>query len=441
MQVPPTSTPATPATSKAGGVPHDAGQADTEFGVVLNKEISSDQARDRRALSKNSDVPREGKLKEDPKADLKADLKGEPHVSQGPEDASSSRPLDRSVVLPVDRERRVFQTPLGGPDVESTALPQSSVTAAEHEDDKPALFATQDAAMTTCPIAALLPTPVESMQEPAVAAALDAGPMIDSVSAPAERFPERTRSAFHRMEDAGKTAGSRRPPDLLVERPIPDSSETERATFEAPLDSLPAPEGNRTAERGMATIVEALRQGPLQPEVIQHVAPSAVEFTRSPSSSSLDSTEAISTIGSERLHPKVGTSAWETALSQRISWMIGDQQHTASLRLEPPDLGVLHVVVTVSQDQATAAFVAAEPEVRRALEAAIPRLREMMDTAGIQLGDATVSAGTSGNENAPPSTRYLPPDGPSDSPLRGPSVTDDRVQTVVISRGLVDTFA
>ncbi|MCU6502357.1 flagellar hook-length control protein FliK [Rugamonas sp. A1-17] len=69
------------------------------------------------------------------------------------------------------------------------------------------------------------------------------------------------------------------------------------------------------------------------------------------------------------------------------------------MELNPPDLGPLQVVLSVNKDQATAAFSSAQPEVRQALEAAMPKLREMMSDAGIQLGNATVSAGMSDQNN------------------------------------------
>jgi flagellar hook-length control protein FliK len=56
-------------------------------------------------------------------------------------------------------------------------------------------------------------------------------------------------------------------------------------------------------------------------------------------------------------------------------------------------------VLNVSNDSASASFSSAQPEVRAALEAAMPRLREMMADAGIQLGNATVSSGMSDQNN------------------------------------------
>ncbi|MGN6703612.1 MAG: flagellar hook-length control protein FliK, partial [Burkholderiaceae bacterium] len=104
--------------------------------------------------------------------------------------------------------------------------------------------------------------------------------------------------------------------------------------------------------------------------------------------------------GADRLAPQVGTPAWDQALGQKIVWMVGSAQQTASLSLNPPDLGPLQVVLSVSNTQASATFVAAQPEVRQALEAAMPRLRDMMSDAGIQLGQASVNAGMPNGQQA-----------------------------------------
>ncbi|SFU72536.1 flagellar hook-length control protein FliK [Nitrosospira multiformis] len=92
-----------------------------------------------------------------------------------------------------------------------------------------------------------------------------------------------------------------------------------------------------------------------------------------------------------RLEPRVGTGSWDNALGQRVLWMVSHQHQIAELNLNPPELGPLQVVLSVNSDQASAAFVSQNPEVRQALEAALPRLKEMMAESGINLGNATVS--------------------------------------------------
>lgn len=144
-----------------------------------------------------------------------------------------------------------------------------------------------------------------------------------------------------------------------------------------------------------------------------------------------------------RLAPTVGTAAWGQALGDKLVWMAAGTQQTASLTLNPPNLGPLQIVLHVTNDQATASFFSAQPEVRHALEAAFPRLREMMNDAGIQLGQATVSADTPQQQNDTPdrqAQRIVPPFHGADA---GAPAGLQAVQAPIrqSGRGLVDTFA
>lgn len=91
-----------------------------------------------------------------------------------------------------------------------------------------------------------------------------------------------------------------------------------------------------------------------------------------------------------KLMPQVGTQAWDAALGQKMVWMVAGAQQSATLTLNPPDLGPLQVVLHVNNSHANATFVSGQADVRQALEAALPKLREMLNDAGIQLGQANV---------------------------------------------------
>ena len=95
------------------------------------------------------------------------------------------------------------------------------------------------------------------------------------------------------------------------------------------------------------------------------------------------------------LAPPLGATGWDNALGQKVLWMVSSQQQVVELTLNPPDLGPLQVVLSINNDQASATFVSPHADVRQALEAALPRLREMMADSGISLGNTTVSADTS----------------------------------------------
>lgn len=152
------------------------------------------------------------------------------------------------------------------------------------------------------------------------------------------------------------------------------------------------------------------------------------------------SLSALHEAAAPRLAPQVGTTAWNQALGEKIVWMATAAQQTATLTLNPPNMGPLQVVINLSNDQATANFFSAQPEVRQALEAAFPRLREMMNEAGIALGQATVSSETpQQNERdarqAQGIARALPG---TDDALVGLQAGQLPIRQ---SRGLVDTFA
>jgi flagellar hook-length control protein FliK len=153
---------------------------------------------------------------------------------------------------------------------------------------------------------------------------------------------------------------------------------------------------------------------------------------------------AASSAAGNALAPSVGSAAWGQALGEKIVWMAAGAQQTASLTLNPPNLGPLQVVINVNNDQATASFFAAQPEVRQALEAAMPKLREMMNESGIQLGQATVSAEQQQqqfNEAANREARRTATPYPGATGSGDTAIQSLPAQIRQSGRGLVDTFA
>jgi len=160
-----------------------------------------------------------------------------------------------------------------------------------------------------------------------------------------------------------------------------------------------------------------------------------------PSLQALQHAAAPVQAATEKLAPSVGSPGWDQALGQKVVWMVAGGQQSASLTLNPPDLGPLQVVLNVDNSTAHATFTAAQPEVRQALEAALPKLRDMLGNAGIQLGQATVNSGAQNQQQAPDrqfsqGARHAERiDSRGDASLRV-----GRVQAAVSGQGLVDTF-
>ena len=110
---------------------------------------------------------------------------------------------------------------------------------------------------------------------------------------------------------------------------------------------------------------------------------------------SLATANAANGVGAgDRIAARVGTPAWDNQIGQKIVWMVAGKEQSASLTLNPPDMGPMQVVLSVTNDHATVTFSATTPEVRQALEDAMPKLREMMSESGIALGNASVNDGS-----------------------------------------------
>lgn len=89
--------------------------------------------------------------------------------------------------------------------------------------------------------------------------------------------------------------------------------------------------------------------------------------------------------------------AWAAEVGNQVVWMLNRNESKAELVLTPSSLGKLGVSIQMNGEQTSAHFVAATQAAREALEHAMPRLREMLQQAGIQLGQANVS--TSGEQH------------------------------------------
>ena len=89
----------------------------------------------------------------------------------------------------------------------------------------------------------------------------------------------------------------------------------------------------------------------------------------------------------------VGDPAWGSAIGERLVWMVKGDHQVAELKITPPNLGPMEIKLTINHDQASVNFVSHHALVRDALEAAIPRLREMLAEQSINLVQADVGSG------------------------------------------------
>lgn len=94
----------------------------------------------------------------------------------------------------------------------------------------------------------------------------------------------------------------------------------------------------------------------------------------------------------DALMQKMLNPQWGKALGDRAIMMAQQGPRAAEIRLDPPELGMLKIRVHVAPgDQVTITFAAPNAAVKEAIEANMPRLRELFQDQGMQLADAAVS--------------------------------------------------
>ena len=91
-------------------------------------------------------------------------------------------------------------------------------------------------------------------------------------------------------------------------------------------------------------------------------------------------------------------AGFDEGFGTRLVWMAEQRVGHAEIRLNPEHVGPIEVRVQLDGEQVRAEFHSAHAEVRQAIEASLPRLRELLAQHGLQLGQADVGQGQAGGD-------------------------------------------
>ncbi|MDE2584739.1 MAG: flagellar hook-length control protein FliK, partial [Betaproteobacteria bacterium] len=194
----------------------------------------------------------------------------------------------------------------------------------------------------------------------------------------------------------------------------------------------------------LATFEKALGKAEATLDTSQASAPEAPQGAHAIHALTHTNTTVATTKAEIQVQTPVRDTNWGNEVGQKIVWMANQDKQTAQLTLNPPQLGPLEVSLKIDGDQATAVFVSAHAEVREAIEAALPRLREMMGAAGLELGQANVSSQSfqQQSDQARQQQGASPRGGTEGGILATASESAGAVRQISRSgNGLVDTFA
>ncbi|MBL1274719.1 MAG: flagellar hook-length control protein FliK [Ectothiorhodospiraceae bacterium] len=205
-----------------------------------------------------------------------------------------------------------------------------------------------------------------------------------------------------------------------------------------------------TASTARADIHLSLRMDTLLSKSLKPSSPVPVTSALGDSSSLLSGIPRItgavtaSPTPTFQLPTQVGQPGWANELGQRVTWLAQNDLREAKLQLNPRNLGPVEVRISYGLDQQlNVSFTASNPAAREALDAALPRLREMFEQQGLNLADAKTSHesftrqreqnGEQGEPQSPLGQWQGDTDHPSGQPVP--------INSVLMGEGMIDAYA
>ncbi|WP_323636621.1 flagellar hook-length control protein FliK [Pectobacterium polaris] len=165
------------------------------------------------------------------------------------------------------------------------------------------------------------------------------------------------------------------------------SSATTESADEAAKFALTTPNslaGDRNVSESVSTLGNGASQTTVPVAQAMHIQPASV-----------GTTTPAPQAASAQLNAPFGSPQWQDALGQQIIMFSRNGQQTVELRLNPQELGALHISLKIDDNQAQIHLASASGQVRSALEAALPHLRNAMAESGINLGQSSVGSDSS----------------------------------------------
>jgi flagellar hook-length control protein FliK len=135
-------------------------------------------------------------------------------------------------------------------------------------------------------------------------------------------------------------------------------------------------------------------------------------------------------------HPGNPSAGYGDDFGNSVLWMADRQLSHAQLRISPDHLGPIDVRLQVDGARVHAEFSSTQADVRQALEASLPRLREMLGQHGLELAQADV-----GQRQQDPRTPRPGGPEPSGRDPEHDGLTPTLPTRARIARGLLDEYA
>ncbi|WAJ69315.1 flagellar hook-length control protein FliK [Catenovulum adriaticum] len=128
------------------------------------------------------------------------------------------------------------------------------------------------------------------------------------------------------------------------------------------------------------------------------------------------------------------------ALNDSVKYMMNSRIQSAEIRIDPPELGSMQIKISMNGDQASVSMVVQNQQAKDILDQSVPKLKEMLEQQGIQLGESNVSEHQSKGEQQAGQGHG---DGASDQPEDGNAGESHQIEQTINNGhlGTVDYYA
>jgi Flagellar hook-length control protein FliK len=149
-----------------------------------------------------------------------------------------------------------------------------------------------------------------------------------------------------------------------------------------------------------ALITDANRNVAAAMQQVQAITGSAAANIQSYVPPQFTAAQTATSIFNGSINIPVNHPAWGNQVGDQLVFMLQGKLQSAEIKLNPAHLGPMEIRLSMHEDKASVTFISAHAPVREALDAALPRLREMMEQQGLNLTNVDVSAHSGGQQQA-----------------------------------------
>lgn len=149
-----------------------------------------------------------------------------------------------------------------------------------------------------------------------------------------------------------------------------------------------------------ALIAEANKNTALSMQQVQAVTGNAAANIQNYVAPQFTTAQAATSTFNGSVNVPVNHPGWGNQLGDQLVFMLQGKLQSAEIKLNPAHLGPMEIRLSMHEDKASVTFISAHAPVREALDASLPRLRDMMEQQGLNLANVDVSAHSGGQREA-----------------------------------------